>query len=58
MRPFDVARRFFHRQEWEQCGHDDDVDDDDNDHGDVASDVNDKDEDALASNGCEFWLTR
>ena len=37
---------------------DDDVDDDDHDHDDVAHDVNDKDEDALASHGCEFWLTR
>ena len=70
MRPFDVARRFFHRWEWQQLEDNiddddnnhgegyDDVDCDDNGHGDVASDVNDKDEDALASHGCEFWLTR
>ena len=37
---------------------DDDVDDDDHDHDDVASDVIDKDGDALPSHGCEFWLTR
>ena len=35
---------------------DDDVDDDDHDHDDVA--YGDKDEDALASHGCEFSLTR
>ena len=66
MRPFDVARRFFHRLEWEQRGDDDDVDDDDNDHDDVDDDDNDhddvafgdKDEDALPSHGCEFSLTR